>query len=193
MTAAAIPIGMMVAGSVLSAGGQIQAGNAAAAEGIAGQQAMDYRAAEERSQAQTARGVASVEASNTARDTGLVLSSARARAAASGAGATDPTVVSLESGIAGRGEINLLTQLASGEERAKGLENQANLDIYQGQQLAEAGRVQQRSSRTRALASLLSGAGGLFARYGGSPPSAAPLGPLPADPGGLSFDPFRLG
>jgi hypothetical protein len=174
---------MQGAGTITSVLGQLQSGDAAAAAGASEQQASNYRAAVLRQQATATRGQSSAEASDTALRTQYVLSSARARAGASGAGATDPSVVNTEGLIAGRGEYNVLSQLFSGEEKARGLENQASLDVFTGQQQRIAGQVSQSSYNTRAISTALQGGSSLFAKYGNggfAPPPPSGGGGLPA-------------
>jgi hypothetical protein len=159
--------GMMAAGTVLGASGQIQAGNAAAAQGLAQQQAENYKAGVLTQQAGQERAAGQRAAEIQNRQATLVNSTIRARAAASGAGATDPSVVTNEGRVAGMGEYNALSALYSGEEKARGEENQAELDVNMGDQEAAAGRFKQSASRISALSSLLSGGGSLYGKYGG--------------------------
>lgn len=158
----------LAAGSTaLSSAGYLTAGQAALYRGQAQQQEQNYSADVLQQQANQERAAASAQIADTTRSTDLLESTIRARAAASGAGATAPTVVSLEQGVAGRGEYNALSQLYSGEERGKGMENQAALDRYMGTQYATAGQLQQQEEQTKALASLLQGGSSLFSKYGG--------------------------
>src|SRR5579872_6293979 len=110
---AAIPIGMMAVGSIFQASGQMQQGAAAAAEGEAKQTADNYQAAELQTQANQVRGQADREAYATDRNTQLTLSMLRARGAGNGL-AGSPEIATLGSGIAGRGEYDVLSNLASG-------------------------------------------------------------------------------
>lgn len=158
---------MNAAGTLGQAFGNVQSGSSAAAAGLARQQAANYQAASLRQQAMATRGQASQQAEITSRDTQLTLGTLRARAAASGAGAVTPTTVSLQQGIAGRGEYNALSALYSGEESARGEENQAALDEYMGTQEAKAGKIEQGAYNTRALQSIMTGASTLFSKYGG--------------------------
>ena len=67
----------------------------------------------------------------------IATSSARARAAASGASASDPSVINIEAGIQSRGEYNALEALHSGEMTA----NQLNLRAAQARQSGIVGLV----------------------------------------------------
>ncbi len=164
MGQAAIPL--QIAGTIISAQGQQQAGQAAAATGVAQQQASDYSATVLRQQAgqKIAQGAA---AANIQRiNTSYVLSTARANAAAAGISSTSPGVVNIEGNIAARGEYNALSALYSSNEEAAGLNNQAALDVYTGQQEVIAGQEKQQASNIGAISTIMSGVGGLAAKYG---------------------------
>jgi hypothetical protein len=165
--------GLVAAGTALSAGGQIQSGNAAASQGLAQQQQKDLEAQQQQQQAGQVRAFASHQAEVTARNTGLVLSAGRSNAAWSGTTTTNPGVVNTLGQVAGQGEYNALAQLATGEENARGLDTRAALSRYEGQQAAQAGQIRQQSSRTQAISTIFSGAGSLFTKYGFGGPSTA--------------------
>lgn len=166
-----------IAGTVMSASGQMQSGAAAKAQGAAQQTAANYNASQLDQQATAVRGQTSAQVSDNARQTQLIQSTVRARAAASGGGATDPSVVTLQSGIAGRGEYNNLALLYSGEEKAQGLNNQANVTRYTGQEQFDAGINNQTAANTKAVASIFSGASSLYGKYGtGGPPKTNTTG-----------------
>lgn len=162
----AVPI--MAAGTILSSAGQVTAGKASASEGLAQQQASNYQAAQLTQAAGQARATSTAQVENEAQQTALTQSTLRARAAASGAGGmSDPTVANLSATVAGRGEYNALSALFTGEEKARGLETQSALDIYQGQQQAQAGKIKQNAANIGALTSLFSGGGSLLSgKYG---------------------------
>jgi len=73
------------------------------------------------------------------RVTQLAESRALALAAASGGGATAPTVVKIISRIAGEGAYNAARALYAGEEKARQLKLQALIRDYEGEQAFEAG------------------------------------------------------
>lgn len=85
------------------------------------------------------------------RETGLIESKLASRAAASGAGASDPTVVALGGNIAQRGEYEALLEMYKGENRARGME--------------DAAKATQLESYTKAAGTLISGAGSSYAQY----------------------------
>jgi hypothetical protein len=159
--------GAGAASTVLSAQGYGQAGSAALYSGQAQQQQENYSADVLDQQAGQQIAQTSAQIADNARSTDLLESTIRARASASGGGATDPTVVNLESGVAGRGEYNSLSLLYSGKEKAAGMENQAALDRYMGTQSAMAGAITQQEMQTKAASSLLQGGSSLFSKFGG--------------------------
>lgn len=152
MTTAAIPLVMSGIGTVLSASGQMSAGNASAAAGYGQQAVLDQQAGQVAAQG-------SQEVANQNLKTKAIIGTLRARAASGGGSASDPTVVNLAGNIAARGEYNALSALYSADEKASGLQYQGDLAAYSGQ-------VKQTAARTTALATAISGFGGLAAKYG---------------------------
>ena len=69
----------------------------------------------------------------------LLSSRALAVAAASGAGAGDPTVENIIGDIGAEGEFRALSEMFIGEERARGLEMEADLRIFEAGQERIAG------------------------------------------------------
>lgn len=134
-----------VAAAVISAAGTIMSGNAARG-------AANYQAAQSEQQAGQERAVSQRHSIEQRRQAGLANSRVTAVAAASGAGATDPTVLNIESNNAGIGEYNALSALYTGEEKARGLEMNASATRYEGQQKRQASLFQ-------AGGDMLSGAG----------------------------------
>lgn len=116
--AQAIPIGLALAGGALKAGGTIIGAKGEAKELRRQATQLDIKAGQERASAQR-------DAIEQHRQATLVTSRALAVAAASGAGADDPTVVNIMSRIEGEGEYRALTSLFSGETDARALEAEA--------------------------------------------------------------------
>lgn len=153
-------------GTILSAIGQMRAGQAAADQGRAQQVASNYSGAVADQQAGQTMAVTSAGVTDTKTKTDYLLSKARAIAAASGGGATDPTVQTIEGRIAARGEYDMLSQLYTGGEKAAGLSNQADLYRYTGTQQAAAGESKKTAAYSTALGSLISSGSSLYAKYG---------------------------
>lgn len=167
------------AGIGMSAGGSINAGNAAAAAGAAQQQSADYSAASLQQQATGTVAAASQQVAQQARQTQMQLSNAEVSQSAGAAApqATDPSVNTVLGRIAGVGEFSALNELFNGQNRAAGLTNQSQLDTYQGTQEAQAGKTTQAADQTKAIATVLSGGASLFSKYGGggiNAPAAVP-------------------
>jgi hypothetical protein len=107
------------------------------------------------------------------RQSRIAQSNILARAAASGGGASDPTVVNLISRAAGEGACRAAVALYEGESEARLLRLEA-------QATRAAGRAEAEQLRTRATTTLLGGAvdifksaGSIYSRYSaGGPPTA---------------------
>lgn len=146
---------MSAVSTVVSAAGTIMGGNAARG-------AANFEAAQMQQQAGQERAASQRRAIEERRAAGMANSTVLARAAASGASATDPTVLNIEGNNAGVGEYNALSALYSGEERARGLEMGASARRYEGQ-------TQRQASLFNAGGSLLSGGSSLYEKYNPSP------------------------
>src|SRR3990172_2605978 len=99
-------------GTAVSTVGQIQAGNAARKSANFQAAQMNQQAGQERATSQRA----AIEQRRAAR---IAASRATALAAASGGGATDPTVLNILGDIKTEGEYNALSAMFGGEERAR--------------------------------------------------------------------------
>lgn len=145
-----------LASGALTAVGAIQQGNAAKAEAQFKAEQLRAKAKEE-----VAAGQRRMFAERRKKD--LALSTLQARAASSGAGATDETVIGLGGSIAEEGELQALSEFYLGENRARGYEDQANAAIMEG-------RAAARASRLKAAGSIFSTATSVFEKFapGGS-------------------------
>lgn len=145
---------LMAAGTVLSAVGEIQAGQAAAAQGKAQQQIYDmqaanaravaernaqiaedqskYAAARDREQAGQEEAASQRAAKEKRRQTDIAISNVRAEAGASGAGVYDPTVLDIIGDVTEIGEYDALTSLYEGKSAASILRSKAALSEYEG-------------------------------------------------------------
>lgn len=161
-----------VAGLGMSVMGSMQAASAAKAQGEAQKNALDYQAQQARINAGQERAAAQRRAIAQRRKTDIVQSNLQARAAASGGGALDPSVIDISGDIAQEGEYRALSALYEGEERARGLETMANLRQFEGDAAMAAGRNVAGIYRGRAIGTALSGSMDLFSKYGGGGPEA---------------------
>lgn len=152
--AMAIPI-MMIAGTVLSAASQRQ-------QGLQQQAMANSEASQMESQAKNEFAASQIQAMEDRRQARLASSSAQALGAASGADPTSASFVKNISDIEGQGELNALTSLWNGSDRARQLNNQAKATRISGNQAAKAGNI-------GAMTSLLQSGGSLYSKYGSAP------------------------
>lgn len=93
------------------------------------------------------RAVGVAQATEKRRIGALALSSLTARAAADGGSATDSTVLKLAGDIAGRGEYEALGDLYTGENKARGLQDEAAATRYTGAARAYGSQLSARATR----------------------------------------------
>ena len=156
-----------VLGTVVSAVGTIAAGAAAARQANAQAAAQEHAARIADQKAMQERAVAQRQAFEKRRDGRLATSTLIARAAASGASATDPTIVNLGGDIAGRSEYLALSDMARGEQGGRDQENRAALARWQAGIARDEAGTAMTSGFLRAGSSILSSASSLFGRYSG--------------------------
>lgn len=167
---------LSVVGTVVSAFGQIAAGNAA-------KQQADFEAQELRQQEMETNAAASRQAADRIRTGKLVQERAQAVAAASGGSTTDPTTVNIEQNIAGQSEYNAATALWSGAADAAGLENRARSAEAEGSNAQRAGYL-------GALSSVVGGFGTMAQKYG----EPSPTTPSASTSAAYGYsDPFAYG
>ena len=159
----------MLAGSAVSAMGTIAGGRAAQQAGQAQQQSLEFRAKQEEMAAQESRASQQKVALERRREGTLLQSKLQARAAASGGGASDPTVVNLAEDIAGRTEYAALTEMYKGENRARGLEDQAIGSRMTGAAALAEGNMKRKAANLSAIGTIIGGAGSMFRTASGAP------------------------
>lgn len=163
----ALPLALMAASTAISVGGSVLEGRAQTAAGKAQQQESNIEGAQLDQQAGQERAAAQRQAIEERRKARFAISRNQAVSAASGAGATDPTVLQLEGDITGEGEYNALTALYEGDDRARYLKSQGAATRFQGRSTAAAGKTSSTGTYFKAGSSLLSTAGStLMAKYG---------------------------
>lgn len=158
-----------VAGGALSAAGTLMGGNAAAAAGESARQGQYFRAAQEEQAAQESRAAAQRVALDKAREGRLLQSKLQAAAAASGGGAADPTITTLAGGIGGRSEFESLLEMYKGENRARGLEDQAIASRMSGDAAKAEGEAKKTASYFSAAGTLIGSGGSAYKTYKGTP------------------------
>lgn len=145
--------------------------------GIKERQAAQYNAAVARQRGEDTQGVLDEEAGQTeaaaqrtalaqTRTASLIESRAKAVAAASGGGATDPTVINLISRISAEGALRSLTATYEGEEKARKLRTSGELAARYGVQQGEGYDAVAQAATIKTAASAASGAASLYAKYG---------------------------
>lgn len=106
------------------------------------------------------RAVSQLEAVQRRRSARYAQSRAQAVAAASGAGASDPTVVNLIASLEGEGEMGALASLFEGEESARNME-------YAAQVARRTGKAASTGASIKAASTILGGASSWYDKYGG--------------------------
>lgn len=154
-------------------------GNAAAAAATQRQAqrraaAKEFEAQQLEQEAGTAIAIAQRQKAEEARTARLVASRALAVAAASGAGASDSTVVNLIAGIKGEGAYRGAVAMYEGEERSRKLLMGADARRYEGavgiegsNDAARAYDFKNQATSLQATGQLMQAAGSLFGKYGG--------------------------
>ena len=148
-----VGMGATAGASLIGAGAQLAGGQNA-------MQNAQYQAAQSMQNAQGAFASGSSDVNNIYTQMQLTQSRGLAVAAASGANALSPSVVNLAALNAGYGVFNQSMAAYNAQTKANASTNQANADIYQGQQ-------QQQAANMQATGTILSGVGSL-ARLGGA-------------------------
>lgn len=156
---------LTVAGGALSAGGTIMGGNAAAAAGESSRNESYFKAAQEDQAAQESRAASQRDSLEKGRQTQLVLSKLQAEAAAGGGGADDPGVLNLAGDIAGRGEYESLMDMFKGENRARGLQDEAVGSRMSGDAALAEGKAKQNASYMSAAGTIIGTAGSAYKTY----------------------------
>lgn len=119
-------------GTAFTVGGQFLSAFSHIRAGRAERQAAAFEAAQLRESAGQAQAAGQYAAADAALRSKLVASRALAVAAASGGGASDPTVVSAIAGVAGEGAYRQALALYQGDERARELLTSADAAEYRG-------------------------------------------------------------
>ena len=123
--------GDKAAGDAALAGAEIKATSYEQA-GTFAQSESDFLAQEYDQSASEARASSQRDAYEKRRTAKLALSTLVARAASGGGRATDPTVLKLASDIGERGEYLALSEMYTGENKARGFEDKAAAERYSG-------------------------------------------------------------
>lgn len=161
-----LPVAATVASAVLGAVGNYQAGQATKRQAAQMQQAKEFEAAQLEQNAGQQIAAAQRKALEERRRATLVASRALAVSAASGSGASDPTVEKIISDIAGEGAYRAGLQLYEGEDIASRLRSGAQASRFEGESIMQYGRERARAANVSAFGSLFSGGASLYTKYG---------------------------
>lgn len=165
---------LQIGSTVLSAGSQVARGNAG--EKIAGRrkEQLEFQAQQLETEAGQAQAVGQVQAQDVARQVALVKSAALARAAASGAGASDPTVLTLMARTGAEGAYRQALALYEGEAQARLDRTRAQAARFEGETNVADAASAKRQSNIAAGATVLAGgakAMTMFDKYWSGPGS----------------------
>jgi hypothetical protein len=141
-----IETALALAGTIASAAGAVAGGISASNDAKAQADLAEMQANE-------ARAVSQREADRKSREAKLIMSSQQAKAAASGGGARDPTVLQLMGDVGAEASYQERAALYEGETRGRGLEAQAAIDRMRARQAMLGGFIGAGSSVISGLSS----------------------------------------
>ncbi len=153
-----LPLALQVSSTILSAGSQVARGQSYRTAGARRKAMLDFEAEQLDREAEQASGVGMRAAADEVRKARLVSSSALAKAAASGAGASDPTVMGIISRTVGEGAYRASVAMYEGEAQARLDRLRASAARYEGALSVSDAESAAQQSNLAAGASLLSGA-----------------------------------
>lgn len=154
-----ITAGLMVAGTALTAHSQAKAGRRA--QRVAEAQALELEYGAGQKKAESQRTALEVE-----RQGKLEASRALAVAAASGGGASDPTIINLMAQLAGETNYRKMVALYEGEAESEAMMKEAKV-------VREEGRAARKASQLQAFGTVLSGGSSMYSKFGGGGPSSS--------------------
>lgn len=186
MAAAAIPL---IAGTALAYVGSLRQADAIRAQGRRQAAAANYQAANLDTLAGQDKAAGQAAAAEAERQGALVNSSVLARAAASGGGASDPSVVALMKRNAGETWYRSALARFEGDEQSRVMSDKAMAARYSGQISDADSDVASKSMKVRAFATALSSFGTMGSSKYFSAPSMNSGASLSGGSG--SFDPLQ--
>lgn len=156
---------LQIASTILSAGGQIAKGEGYAAIGARRQALSEFEAKQLETEAEGARGIGMRNAATIALNTQVVNSLALARAAASGGGASDPTVLNILAQTSGESAYRKSLAMYEGEAQARLDMMRAAAVRYEGATAASDAEVAQNQANMAAFSTVLSGGAKTMSMY----------------------------
>lgn len=148
---------LQIGSTVLSAGSQFARANTYGTVGRRRKAALDFEAAQEEEQAGQVQAGAQRTAEDIGRQATLVNSAAIARAAASGAGASDPTVMNIVARTSQEGAYRQAQALYEGEAKARLDRLRAQAARYEGDTVMADAEAARRASMLGASSTVLTG------------------------------------
>lgn len=166
-----LPGVMQGAGTAMSVIGGFN--KASAYDRIAANQVVgaDMTATQLEDNAKTAAGIGQQAAIEQERQGRVAMSRALAVAAASGGGASDPTVMNIISRLAGESHLRAMTALYEGDDQARNMRNAAVMTRYSGEVAATQAKQAASASRFGAFTTAMTGAASMFEKYGKKTPA----------------------
>lgn len=182
------------AGAAIGAGGTILGGfmkaDAEEEAGALAKEGAEFQAKQFEQHAAESRAAAQRQMFEKQRLTRLGLATLQARAAAGGDSATSGDVLKLTGDIATRGEYEAMSDLYTGENRARGLLDMATAARYEG--AAKEYGARKAASATR-IGSVFSGVGTILSGVGAMGNQASRMGMFDKPAGGPGFTPDYSG
>lgn len=163
----AVSVGTSLVGRVVQGRAQNQAG-------IAQQQAANYEATQLEAAAGGELAASQREAFETERQRDILLSRQQAVAAASGAGASDPTVTDLMGDVYREGTYRADLVRYTGADRAVGLLKQAHATRLSGESARRGGQMARTGTIIGGIGEAFGGASSFFMNYAGTQPTTDP-------------------
>lgn len=159
----------IIGGTIMQVGGSMQAAKAADRQGLQAVAFSDYEARQQEQNAGQEQAAAQRRAEIERRNARLVASRALAVAGASGAGASDPTVINAIADLEGEGAYRAGLAIYEGEDRARAMRQGAMNTRAQGQIAYQDAKSKSRAYKMQAWGSLMQGIAGvgMASKYGG--------------------------
>lgn len=166
---AQLAIPALIAGTLMQVSGNMEAAKAADRQGLQAVAFSDYEARQQEQNAGQEQAAAQRKAEIERRNARLVASRALAVAGASGAGASDPTVINAIADLEGEGAYRAGLAIYEGEDRARAMRQSAMNSRTQGQIAYQDAKAQSRAYKRQAWGSVMQGAAnyGMYSKYGG--------------------------
>lgn len=159
-------------GTILNSVGYLVAGSASRQAGKSQKAAADFEAEQLRINAGQSVASAQRDALEQRRKASIVASRALAVASASGAGASDPTIMNIIADIEGRGAYNAAVAMYQGEDRARLMRMGAAAKTYEGELAEQGGKQKQAAYNMTAFGAAATGGASLYGKYGRGGPKS---------------------